>query len=91
MTTIPRTAEDIRSPMAELLAEGTQALTALAPIIPGRRQQLQQVLAGVGRRIAVGGPSPLDDIGTVHFARCASSSSAAASTSSSPASPPCAS
>ena len=36
MTTIPRTAEDTRSPMAELLAEGTQALTALAPIIPGR-------------------------------------------------------
>ncbi len=69
MTTIPRTAEDTQRPTAELLAEGTQALTALAPIIPGRRQQLQQVLAGVGRRIAAGGPSPLDDIGTVHFAR----------------------
>ena len=50
-------------------AAGTQALTTFAPIIPGRRDQLQQVLAGLARRIASGGPSPLDDIGTVHFAR----------------------
>ncbi len=50
-------------------AGGTQALTTLAPIIPGRREQLQQVLASLARRIAAGGPSPLDVIGTVHFAR----------------------
>jgi hypothetical protein len=50
-------------------AAGTQALTTLAPIIPGRREQLQQVLASVAERIAAGGPSPLDVIGTVHFAR----------------------
>jgi hypothetical protein len=50
-------------------AAGTQSLTTLARIIPGRREQLQQVLAALTRRIASGGPSPLDDIGTVHFAR----------------------
>jgi hypothetical protein len=50
-------------------ATGTQPLTALTPIIPGRRARLQQVLAGVHERIAAGGPTPLDDIGTVHFAR----------------------
>jgi hypothetical protein len=49
--------------------EGTRALTTLAPIIPGRRQHLQQVLAAIAERIAAGGPSPLDKIGTVHFAR----------------------
>jgi hypothetical protein len=48
---------------------GTQPLTALTPIIPGRLEQLQQVLAGVNERIAAGGPTPLDVIGTVHFAR----------------------
>jgi hypothetical protein len=69
MTPIPRTAEEIETPAPAPVAEGTQALTALAPIIPGRRQQLQHVLAEVGRRIAAGGPSPLDVIGTVHFAR----------------------
>ena len=50
-------------------ARGVQPLTALTPIIPGRRQQLQQVLAAVRERIASGGPTPLDLIGTVHFAR----------------------
>ncbi|WP_138733362.1 hypothetical protein [Modestobacter excelsi] len=69
MTTIPRTAEDAVAQAPSPLAEGTQALNAIARIIPGRRQQLQQVLAQVGRRIAAGGPSPLDTIGTVHFAR----------------------
>lgn len=49
--------------------EGTQPLTAVTPIIPGRRAQLQQVLAAVSERIATGGPTPLDEIGTVHFAR----------------------
>ena len=48
---------------------GTQPLTALTPIIPGRRAPLQQVLAKVQERIAAGGPTPLDTIGTVHFAR----------------------
>jgi hypothetical protein len=48
---------------------GTRALTTLAPIIPGRRERLQQVLAAIAQRIAAGGPSPLDVIGTVHFAR----------------------
>jgi hypothetical protein len=49
--------------------DGTQPLTALTPIIPGRRAALQQVLATVSQRILSGGPTPLDDIGTVHFAR----------------------
>jgi hypothetical protein len=49
--------------------DGTQPLTALTRIVPGRRAQLQQVLATLNTRIAVGGPTPLDDIGTVHFAR----------------------
>ena len=49
--------------------DGTQPLTALTPITPGRRAALQQVLAAVQQRIASGGPTPLDDIGTVHFAR----------------------
>jgi hypothetical protein len=49
--------------------DGTQPLTALTPIVPGRRARLQQVLAGVQQRIAAGGPTPLDTIGTVHFAR----------------------
>ena len=69
MTTVPRPAAERETPAAPPLAEGTQALTALARIIPGRRQHLQHVLAEVGRRIAAGGPSPLDAIGTVHFAR----------------------
>lgn len=49
--------------------QGTQPLTALTPIIPGHRGQLQQVLATLRERIAAGGPTPLDEIGTVHFAR----------------------
>lgn len=49
--------------------EGTQPLTALMPIIPGRRSQLQQVLTMLRERIAAGGPTPLEEIGTVHFAR----------------------
>ena len=69
MTTTPRTADLPEGPAPSSLVEGTQALTALARIKPGRRGQLQQVLAGVGKRIAAGGPTPLDDIGTVHFAR----------------------
>lgn len=48
---------------------GTQPLTALTPIIPGHRTQLREVLAGMRERIASGGPTSLDDIGTVHFAR----------------------
>jgi hypothetical protein len=48
---------------------GTQPLTALTPIIPGRREQLQKVLARLNERVAAGGPTPLEDIGTVHFAR----------------------
>ena len=48
---------------------GTQPLTALTPIIPGRRAPLQEVLGTLAQRIAAGGPTPLDVIGTVHFAR----------------------
>lgn len=48
---------------------GTQALTAIAPIIPGRRAALQGVLAAFRARIEAGGPTPLEGIGTVHFAR----------------------
>lgn len=51
--------------------QGSQPLTALTPIIPGRRARLQQVLAALRERIAAGGPTPLDEIGTVHFARWA--------------------
>ena len=69
MTTTPQTADLSEDPPPVPLTEGTQALTALVHIKPGRREQLQQVLAGVGKRIAAGGPTPLDDIGTVHFAR----------------------
>ena len=50
---------------------GTQPLTAVMPIIPGHRAQLQQVLAGLARRIGSGGATPQDEIGTVHFARWA--------------------
>lgn len=49
--------------------QGTQPLTALTPIILGRRTQLQKVLVALQERIASGGPTPLEDIGTVHFAR----------------------
>jgi hypothetical protein len=69
MTQMPRTAAQTDAPAPPSMAEGTQPLTALASIVPGRRPQLQQVLAEVGRRIAAGGPSPLDVIGSVHFAR----------------------
>lgn len=57
------------APAAPAPPDGTQPLTALTPIVPGRRAQLQQVLAAVQQRIAAGGPTPLDTIGTVHFAR----------------------
>jgi hypothetical protein len=50
---------------------GTQPLTALTPIIPGHRAQLQQVLAELAQRIGSGGATPLDEIGSVHFARWA--------------------
>ncbi len=69
MTTTSQTADLPEAVAPTPLTEGTQALTALAPIAPGRRQQLQQVLAAVGKRIAAGQRGPLDDIGTVHFAR----------------------
>lgn len=69
MTTTSRTADVTEDSVRSPLARGTQALTALVHIKPGRREQLQQVLAAVGERIAAGGPTPLDDIGTVHFAR----------------------
>ncbi len=69
MTTTSRTADVTEDSASSPLARGTQALTALVHIKPGRREQLRQVLAGVGKRIAAGGPTPLDDIGTVHFAR----------------------
>lgn len=48
---------------------GTRALTAMVPVIPGRRAALLQVLAAFRARIEAGGPTPLDQIGTVHFAR----------------------
>ncbi|MGH3887902.1 MAG: hypothetical protein ACRDSZ_15285 [Pseudonocardiaceae bacterium] len=63
------TAEQSTAPADSAPPQGTQPLTALTPIIPGRRAQLQQVLAMVRERIASGGPSPLEVIGTVHFAR----------------------
>ncbi len=56
---------------ADLPPAGTQPLTAVTPIIPGHRAQLQQVLAGLAQRIGSGSPTPLDEIGTVHFARWA--------------------
>lgn len=49
--------------------QGAQPLTALTAIIPGRRAQLQQVLAVLRERIASGGETPLETIKTVHFAR----------------------
>lgn len=63
------TAEQPAVPADSGLPRGTQPLTALTPIIPGRRAQLQQVLATLRERIASGGPTPLEEIGTVHFAR----------------------
>ncbi len=48
---------------------GAQALTAMVPIIPGHRAALLEVLAAFRARIEAGGPTPLDEIGTVHFAR----------------------
>ncbi len=56
-------------PTSPAPSQGTQALTALTPIIPGQRARLQEVLASVRARIDSGGPTPLDQIGTVHFAR----------------------
>ncbi len=55
----------------DLPPAGTQPLTAVTPILPGHRAQLRQVLAGLAQRIGSGGPTPLDEIGTVHFARWA--------------------
>lgn len=49
--------------------QGTQPLTALTPIIPGHRDQLEKVLTTLQERIASGGPTPLESIGTVHFGR----------------------
>jgi len=69
MNALSHSIEHLQSPADSPPAEGTQPLTAVAPIIPGRRQQLQLVLAALSDRIAAGGPSPLDSIGTVHFAR----------------------
>lgn len=69
MTTTPRTTDLPVGPAPTPLTEGTQSLTAIAPIKPGRREQLQQVLAMVAARIAAGERGPLDEIGTVHFAR----------------------
>ena len=70
MTASPASTEQpTGSPPDPGVPQGTQPLTALTPIIPGRRQQLQQVLTAVRERIASGGPTPLDLIGTVHFAR----------------------
>ena len=63
------TSEQPTVPTDSVPPQGTQALTALTPIVPGRRAQLQQVLAMVRDRIASGGATPLDEIGTVHFAR----------------------
>ncbi len=63
------TTEPPTAPAGLASPQGSQPLTALTPIIPGRRAQLQQVLATVRERIASGGPSPLEEIGTVHFAR----------------------
>lgn len=63
------TAKQPDAPPGSALPQGTQPLTALTPIIPGRRAQLQQVLAALRERIASGGPTPLEKIGTVHFAR----------------------
>lgn len=63
------TSEQPTAPPNPAPPQGTQALTALTPIVPGRRGPLQQVLAMVQGRIAAGGPTPLDEIGTVHFAR----------------------
>jgi hypothetical protein len=55
----------------DLPPAGTQPLTALTPITPGHRGQLQQVLAGLAQQIGSGGPTALDEIGSVHFARWA--------------------
>lgn len=63
------TAEQPAAPEGSAVPQGTQPLTALTPIIPGRRAQLQRVLAALQERIASGGPTPLEDIGTVHFGR----------------------
>lgn len=63
------TVEQPAAPVGLALPQGSQPLTALTPIIPGRRGQLQQVLAMLRERIASGGPTPLEEIGTVHFAR----------------------
>ncbi len=69
MTTTPQTADLSEDPAPVPSTEGTQSFTALVHIKPGRREQLQQVLATVAARIAAGERGPLDEIGTVHFAR----------------------
>lgn len=55
--------------MAGDTSSGAQPLTTLARVIPGRREKLEAVLSVLAARIASGGPTPLDEIGTVHFAR----------------------
>jgi hypothetical protein len=60
---------DLPARTAQPPASGTQPLNALVRIIPGRRAALEQVLAAFRARIDAGGPTPLDEIGTVHFAR----------------------
>jgi hypothetical protein len=55
----------------DLPSTGTQPLTAVTPIRRGHRPRLHQVLAELAQRIGSGGPTPLDEIGTVHFARWA--------------------
>jgi len=69
VTTTPQTADLSEDPAPVPSTEGTQSFTALVHIKPGRREQLQQVLATVAARIAAGERGPLDEIGTVHFAR----------------------
>ena len=63
------TSEQPTVPTSPSPPRGATALTALTPIVPGRRAQLQQVLASVGAQINSGGRTALDDIGTVHFLR----------------------
>lgn len=63
------TVEQPAAPAGSAPPQGTQPLTALTPIIPGCRAQLQKVLTALQERIASGGPTPLEDIGTVHFGR----------------------
>lgn len=67
--TQPQEAQPEGTQPQETQPQGTQPLTALVPIIPGHREQVREVLAALYERIAAGGPTPLEDIGTVHFGR----------------------